>query len=231
MAAFRFKQFSVEQDDVAMKVGTDGVLIGAWVNCADAVRVLDIGTGTGLIALMVAQRSDAQGIVGIDIDSAAAVCAARNFAASPWSERLSAHQKAAQEYDGEKFDLILSNPPYFVDSLLCPDDRRTTARHTTELTFEQLDSAVCRLLSESGRFALILPTEQMEKYMALTALKVVRRCDVVSVVGGVVKRVMAEFAFDFEGVPATETITIEKGRRGDYCEQYIELTKEFYLKF
>ncbi|MBQ5700671.1 MAG: methyltransferase [Alistipes sp.] len=231
MAAFRFKQFSVEQDDVAMKVGTDGVLIGAWVNCADAVRVLDIGTGTGLIALMVAQRSDAQSIVGIDIDSAAAVCAARNFAASPWSERLSAHQKAAQEYDGEKFDLILSNPPYFVDSLLCPDDRRTTARHTTELTFEQLDSAVCRLLSESGRFALILPTEQMEKYMALTALKVVRRCDVVSVVGGVVKRVMAEFAFDFEGVPATETITIEKGRRGDYCEQYIELTKEFYLKF
>ena len=231
MAAFRFKQFSVEQDDVAMKVGTDGVLIGAWVNCADAVRVLDIGTGTGLIALMVAQRSDAQSIVGIDIDSAAAVCAAKNFAASPWSERLSAHQKAAQEYDGEKFDLILSNPPYFVDSLLCPDDRRTTARHTTELTFEQLDSAVCRLLSESGRFALILPTEQMEKYMALTALKVVRRCDVVSVVGGVVKRVMAEFAFDFEGVPATETITIEKGRRGDYCEQYIELTKEFYLKF
>lgn len=231
MAAFRFKQFSVEQDDVAMKVGTDGVLIGAWVNCADAVRVLDIGTGTGLIALMVAQRSDAQSIVGIDIDSAAAVCAARNFAASPWSERLSAHQKAAQEYDGEKFDLILSNPPYFVDSLLCPDDRRTTARHTTELTFEQLDSAVCRLLSESGRFALILPTEQMEKYMALTALKVVRRCDVISVVGGVVKRVMAEFAFDFEGVPATETITIEKGRRGDYCEQYIELTKEFYLKF
>ena len=231
MAAFRFKQFSVEQDDVAMKVGTDGVLIGAWVNCADAVRVLDIGTGTGLIALMVAQRSDAQSIVGIDIDSAAAVCAAQNFAASPWSERLSAHQKAAQEYDGEKFDLILSNPPYFVDSLLCPDDRRTTARHTTELTFEQLDSAVCRLLSESGRFALILPTEQMEKYMALTALKVVRRCDVVSVVGGVVKRVMAEFAFDFEGVPATETITIEKGRRGDYCEQYIELTKEFYLKF
>ena len=231
MTAFRFKQFSVEQEQVAMKVGTDGVLLGAWTNCADANRVLDIGTGTGLIALMIAQRSDAQRIVGIDIDSAAAVCAAQNFAASPWGNRLEAVQVPVQEYIGEKFDLILSNPPYFVDSLLCPDSRRTTARHTTELTFEQLDNAVCRLLAPTGRFALILPTEQMERYISHSSLKLVRRCDVISVVGGAVKRVMAEFVFDFEGAPTIETITIENGRRGDYCEQYIELTKDFYLKF
>ena len=118
MAAFRFKQFAVEQDDVAMKVGTDGVLLGAWADCSNVKSVLDIGTGTGLIALMVAQRSGAQRVVGIDIDSSAAACAAKNFAYSPWSATLKAVQSSAQEFVDEKFDLILSNHPYFDDSLL-----------------------------------------------------------------------------------------------------------------
>lgn len=230
MAAFRFKQFAVEQDDVAMKVGTDGVLLGAWANCAGAKRVLDIGTGTGVIALMVAQRIEAQSVVGIDIDDSAAACAAQNFACSPWSATLKSVQSSAQEFEDEKFDLILSNPPYFVDSLLCPDSKRTTARHTTELTFEQLDNAVCRLLDSRGRFAMILPVEQMESYISMTKLHLVRRCDVCPVVGGAVKRVMAEFAFEPSEVVA-ESIAIENGRRGDYCEQYVALTKDFYLKF
>ena len=230
MAAFRFKQFAVEQDDVAMKVGTDGVLLGAWADCSNVNRVLDIGTGTGLIALMIAQRGEAQEVVGIDIDDSAAACAAQNFASSPWSVILKSVKSSAQEYVDEKFDLILSNPPYFVDSLLCPDSKRTTARHTTDLTFEELDNAVCRLLDRRGRFAMILPVEQMESYIAMTKLHLVRRCDVYPVVGGAVKRVMAEFAFE----PAelvVESIAIEKGRRGDYCEQYVALTKDFYLKF
>ena len=230
MAAFRFKRFAVEQDGVAMKVGTDGVLLGAWADCSTAKRVLDIGTGTGVIALMIAQRSDAERVVGIDIDAAAAECAAANFAASPWSDTLEAVQISAQEFTGEKFDLILSKPPYFVDSLLCPDSQRTTARHTTELTFEQLDKAVCRLMSSNGKFALILPTEQMERYIGLTSLNLVRRCDVHPVEGGAVKRVMAEFAFELQDV-VTESIAIERGRRGDYTEQYVTLTKDFYLKF
>ena len=230
MAAFRFKRFAVEQDGVAMKVGTDGVLLGAWADCSTAKRVVDIGTGTGVIALMIAQRSDAERVVGIDIDAAAAECAAANFAASPWSDTLEAVQISAQEFTGEKFDLILSNPPYFVDSLLCPDSQRTTARHTTELTFEQLDKAVCRLMSSNGKFALILPTEQMERYIGLTSLNLVRRCDVHPVEGGAVKRVMAEFAFELQDV-VTESIAIERGRRGDYTEQYVTLTKDFYLKF
>ena len=212
-----------------MKVGTDGVLLGAWADCSTAKRVLDIGTGTGVIALMIAQRSDAERVVGIDIDAAAAECAAANFAASPWSDTLEAVQISAQEFTGEKFDLILSNPPYFVDSLLCPDSQRTTARHTTELTFEQLDKAVCRLMSSNGKFALILPTEQMERYIGLTSLNLVRRCDVHPVEGGAVKRVMAEFAFELQEV-VTESIAIERGRRGDYTEQYVALTKDFYLK-
>lgn len=232
MGAFRFKQFAVEQDSVAMKVGTDGVLLGAWAECGEARRVLDIGTGTGLIALMIAQRSDAQSIVGIDIDAAAVECAASNFENSPWSERLTAIKSSAQEYGDGTFDLIVSNPPYFVDSLLCPDSRRTVARHTTELTFEQLDSSVCRLLDrERGRFALILPTEQMESYLAKTKLKVVRRCDVYPLPERAVKRVMVELSFDGVQSATTESLVIENGARGDFSDQYRALTADFYLKF
>ena len=231
MAAFRFKQFAVEQDGVAMKVGTDGVLLGAWADCSKAKRVLDIGTGTGVIALMIAQRSDAQSIVGIDIDDSAAACAAQNFACSPWSTTLRAEQSSAQEFDDEQFDFIISNPPYFVDSLLCPDSQRTTARHTTDLTFEDLDKAVCRLLDKGGKFALILPVEQMERYISMTRLHLVRRCDVYPVVGGQVKRVMAEFAFENRADVVVENLAIERGQRGDYTEQYVALTKDFYLKF
>lgn len=231
MAAFRFKQFAVEQDGVAMKVGTDGVLLGAWADCSKAKRVLDIGTGTGVIALMIAQRSDAQSIVGIDIDDSAAACAAHNFAFSPWSTTLRAEQSSVQEFAGEKFDLIISNPPYFVDSLLCPDSQRTTARHTTSLTFEDLDKAVCRLLNKGGKFALILPVEQMERYISMTQLHLVRRCDVYPVVGGQVKRVMAEFAFEKGTDVVVENLAIERGQRGNYTEQYMDLTKDFYLKF
>ena len=231
MGTFRFKQFTVNQDGAAMKVGTDGVLLGAWAGCTEVDSVLDIGTGTGVIALMLAQRSSARHIVGVDIDSVAVECAAANFAASPWAERLVAVESSVQEFGGEKFDLIVSNPPYFVDSLLPPDAQRTVARHTTELTFEALDEAVCRLLADGGRFALILPTEQMEHYLAVTRLHLVRRCDVITLLGGAVKRVMAEFSAVAVDDVVVESIVIENGARGDYNSQYRELTKDFYLKF
>ena len=230
MSEFRFKQFAVEQGDVAMKVGTDGVLLGAWCATDGAERILDIGTGTGVIALMMAQRSAATQIVGIDIDSGAAARAAQNFTASPWSSRLEAQCCAVQEFDDEKFDLIVSNPPYFTDSLLCPDARRTTARHTTELTFKELDSAVCRLLAPQGRFALILPTEQMEAYLELSALKVVRRCAVSSTPMGAVKRVMAELAFDNQAI-CEQSLSIYTDTPPEYSAEYREVTKDFYLKF
>ena len=110
--SFQFKQFAVNQTDVAMKVGTDGVLLGAWVDVAKVERVLDIGTGTGVIALMMAQRSEAQTIVGVDIDLQATQCAAMNFNDSPWADRLQALHTSVQEYDGGTFDLVISNPPY-----------------------------------------------------------------------------------------------------------------------
>ena len=232
MGGFRFKQFAVEQDDVAMKVGTDGVLLGAWANCNNAKRILDIGTGTGLIALMLAQRNAEAEIHAVEIDETAAKRARANFDMSPWAERLTVKNCAVQEYaPSEKFDLIISNPPYFVDSLQCPDAKRTTARHTQDLTFEELDKAVCRLLTNGGRFALILPTTEFEKYQSITKLHLVRRCDVYPKYGAAVKRVMAEFAKLEVATPTLENITIERGDRGDYTDEYRTLTKDFYLKF
>ena len=132
MSGFRFKQFAVEQDDVAMKVGTDGVLLGAWADCNGAKRILDIGTGTGVIALMLAQRNAEAEVQAVEIDETATRRARSNFDLSPWAERLTVENCAVQEFaPAEKFDLIVSNPPYFVDSLLPPDAKRSTARHTT----------------------------------------------------------------------------------------------------
>ena len=232
MAGFRFKQFTVEQEDVAMKVGTDGVLLGAWADCEEAKRILDIGTGTGVIALQMAQRNSEAQIQTVEIDEAAAKRARSNFDNSPWAERLEVEQTAVQAFNpAEKFDLIISNPPYFVDSLLPPDAKRSTARHTHDLTFEELDVAVARLLANDGKFALILPVAEFEKYLTLTQLHLARRCDVCPIEGGAVKRVMGEFAKQKPTEIKRENISIEKGRRGDYCDSYRALTKDFYLKF
>lgn len=232
MSSFKFKQFAVEQEDVAMKVGTDGVLLGAWARCVGARRILDIGTGTGVIALQMAQRNPVAQVQAVEIDEVAAKRARANFDMSPWAERLEVVQTAVQEFEPtEKFDLIISNPPYFIDSLLPPDAKRSTARHTHDLTFEELDKAVCRLLAEEGRFALILPETEFERYIALTHLHLVRRCDVQSVVGGTVKRVMGEFSKHKPVEVERETLAIEVEQRGEFSEEYRTLTKDFYLKF
>ena len=232
MGGFRFKQFAVEQDDVAMKVGTDGVLLGAWAACDGAKRILDIGTGTGVIALMLAQRNTEAHIQAVEIDETATQRARSNFDMSPWAERLDVECCAVQAFNpAEKFDLIISNPPYFVDSLLPPDAKRSTARHTHDLSFEELDKAVCRLLADDGRFALILPTAEFDKYLTITQLYLVRRCDVYPKTDADIKRVMAEFAKHEILDAKHETITIEQDKRGDYTDEYRTLTKDFYLKF
>lgn len=231
-SVFRFKQFAIDQSGVPMKVGTDGVLLGAWVRIDGTEhRILDIGTGTGVIALMAAQRSTAEHIVGIDVESVSAERAQANFEASPWRERLQAECVTVQEYGAGPFDLIVSNPPYFVDSLLPPDDGRSRARHTASLPFGELDEAICRLLAPQGRAALILPPAEMERFAALARLKMLRRCDVRSVPNGEVKRVMAEFAHSAVGKCDCQSLTIETVRRGEFSEEYRRLTKDFYLKF
>ena len=232
MSGFRFKQFAVEQEDVAMKVGTDGVLLGAWADCEGAERILDIGTGTGVIALQMAQRNSEAQIQAVEIDEAAARRARANFDNSPWAERLTVEQTAVQEFEpSEKFDLIVSNPPYFVDSLLPPDAKRSTARHTHDLSFEELDNAAARLLADNGKFALILPITEFERYLTITQLHLVRRCNVYPIDGGAVKRVMGEFTKHSATETKHENIAIERGKRGDYTDEYRALTKDFYLKF
>ena len=157
MTGFRFKQFEILQDRCAMKVGTDGVLLGAWAS--GGTRILDIGCGTGLIALMMAQRFPAAQVVGIDIDEEACGQARENVTASPFGDRIDVAHCRLQDYSGEEFDAIVSNPPFFLNSLKNPDSKRAMARHADTLPFRDLWQGVKRLLSENGIFSVVLPSD------------------------------------------------------------------------
>ena len=202
---FQFKHFSIRQDRCPMKVGTDGVLLGALADAgADARRILDVGTGTGLIALMLAQRTAALPgvrITGVDVDDVSQAC--ENAAASPWAARVEFVQCPVQEYrPGERFDRIVSNPPYFVDSLTCPDAGRTTARHAVTLRYGELCAAVVRLLAPGGRFAVILPTAEAARFLAECRGRLVlcRRTDVRTTPRREARRALMEFRL-FDAVP------------------------------
>lgn len=219
-----------------MKVGTDGVLLGAWARLEPSQRrILDIGTGTGLIALMAAQRTEAWGaeIAGVEIDAGAAEDARDNFEDSEWSARVSVVECPIQEFHPEeKFDHILSNPPYFVASLLSPNESRTTARHTTSLTFEELAAAAARLLSPDGRLSLVLPYDavgDMTLAAARSGLFLARRADVRTKHTAEPKRSLLEYRFEPRPTLRTDLTIHIAG--GDYSEEYRILTKDFYLNF
>ena len=160
---FTFKQFTIRHDRCAMKVGTDGVLLGAWTNVNHSHRLLDIGTGTGLIALMLAQRCPQAFITAIDIDAEAVEQARENTLSSPWKDRVEVLLQDICTFPAnQQFDTIVSNPPYFIDSLKCPDNQRNTARHTDTLDAARLLESVARLLTDDGRFSIILPAEQTD---------------------------------------------------------------------
>ncbi len=189
-----------------MKVGTDGVLLGAWASVQPSDRrILDIGTGTGLIALMMAQRAAQAHVTGIDVEEVAEARA--NADASPWGARIRIERTAVQQFGPqERFDLIVSNPPFFVDSLTCPDAGRTTARHAVLLPFEALRDAVVRLLAPQGRFAVILPVDGAAHFVELChgLLRPVRRTDVRTTPRRPVKRVLLEFVAEKAGPPLPE---------------------------
>jgi tRNA1Val (adenine37-N6)-methyltransferase len=167
---FSFKQFSLAQDRCAMKVGTDGVALGAWTPVAGVRRILDIGTGTGLIALMLAQRSEPQcQIVAVELDADAAAQAAENVAHSPWSQRIQVVAAAIQDLQAEPFDLIVSNPPFFVHGQPFACSARQQARHTSTLSHVELLQHALRLMTPSGRMALVLPIGEAERFMDLAA--------------------------------------------------------------
>ncbi|MBK8339943.1 MAG: methyltransferase [Flavobacteriales bacterium] len=165
-AEFRFKQFTVQQDRCSMKVSTDGVLFGAWADYANAKRILDIGTGTGLLALIAAQRNTEAWIDALEIDDDAAAQAAENVAASPWADRIRVHRADARRvHAGDPYDLILCNPPYYSGYSASPDARIGLAKHSGELTFPELIDAVGKHLAPTGRLAVIIPANREKQFL------------------------------------------------------------------
>ena len=252
---FRFKQFTVWHDRCAMKVGTDGVLLGAWCplpitqyplpnsaasNSPQGVlypRILDIGTGSGLIALMIAQRLHLKGdmfsVLGIDIDRDAVAQSSINFQQSPWADSLTSQACRLQDMPAEQaFDLIVSNPPYFQDSLKNPNAQRATARHTDTLSYAELIAHSARLLQEDGILALVLPIEAEQEILTLAAdhgLHPTHITYVHSKPGKPAKRLLIALSpISNNQYPITDTMYIES-ENAPRSDEYKELTKDFYL--
>ena len=232
--SFRFKQFTIQQDRCALKVGTDGVLFGAWVNYTGAKRILDVGTGTGVLALIAAQRAPNASVDAVEIDDAAAEQAAENAAASPWADRVRVHRMDVRRMKtSEPFDLIICNPPYYAGYSTAADQRVGVAKHSDELLFPDLAQAVDRLLSPDGRFAVIIPLNR-EKHLVrearLSGLIPIRRCVVKYVAHRPAKRVLLEF--DRAGaVVLEEALTIENTGPFDYTPEYRALISDLMLNF
>ena len=231
---FKFKQFTVNHDKCAMKVGVDGVTLGAWADVSSAKKVLDVGCGSGLISLMVAQRCNAQ-IIAIDIDSQSIIQAAENVDNSPWKDRIKTQPISLQEYarvTSDRFDVIISNPPYFINSLKNPSQSRTTARHTDTLSHEDLLKCSRKLLHPDGKLCLILPEEEGNasietgKEIGLFCSKKVR---IFPNVSKPTKRLLFEFLLT-ETECEENNLTIETDNRNQYTSEYTDLVKDFYLK-
>ena len=231
--SFKFRQFTIHQDRCAMKVGTDGTLLGAWASAPDgACRILDIGTGTGLIALMMAQRFPEASVIGIDIDSEAVLQASENANSSPFSSRVSFQQMDVNEFESAPFDAIVSNPPYFMSSLECPDMKRTMARHTSSLSYSELMKAAYRLLNDTGRFSLIIPSEFSKQIVSeafLNGFNMSRKYDIKTTPKKLPKRCLLEFIkcpvnqLDIKNY----SILDENAERSEW---YHNLVKYFYIK-
>lgn len=248
---FSFKQFAIHQDRCAMKVGTDGVLLGVLApvlptdmmvafsdGCENAYKILDIGTGTGLVAIMLAQRTEGKAeITAVEIDSDATEQARENASKTPW--KIDVYNSSIQEFACEstqKFDLIVSNPPFFVNSLKAPEKSRNTARHTDTLSFEDLVISAEKLLSNEGRFTVIIPVQsecdfiKVANAQNLVAETIVR---VVPKVGKEAKRSVITFVRKQEKSHCNINITelvIETENRHCYSDEFKRLTADFYLK-
>lgn len=231
---FRFKHFAIDDERCAMKVGTDGVLLGAWADVESDTQILDLGTGSGIVALMTAQRNDKARIVALDIDSDAVAVARTNADNTPWRDRITTICADVAEYNTDtKYDHIISNPPYFTESTHSPTLKRDMARSVSSLPFEVLVSSAERLLRRGGRLTVILPTDSAALFrcVAFERLWLRRIATVTTVEGEVPKRELMEFELtDTPLMPRSEELLIQY-RGGDYSEKYRALTKDFYLNF
>ncbi len=227
---FRFKQFSVRHDRCAMKVGTDGVLLGAW-GSVEGKRILDIGTGTGLIALMAAQRNPEADVLGIDIDESAVAQARGNVAESPFNRRIECILQDVLTFEPEApFDAILCNPPFFTEDTLPNNRSRALARNNKCLPFPQLIKKVAVLLAENGTFSLIVPSGLAQEIVGLcmeNGLHLIRRCQIHTTARKPPRRTLLEFSRQNRSCEMlTLRLVADDGTRS---QQYQELTKDFYL--
>lgn len=232
---FTFKEFSVNQDRCAMKIGTDGVLLGAWTSISNnPYSILDIGAGTGILSLMLAQRCHAETIEAIEIDDAAFEQAADNFENSPWGDRLFCYHAGFNEFVDEideKYDLIISNPPFYSENYKSENPQRDLARFTDALPFEHLLYGTAKLLDNNGIASFIIPFSEEENFINLAEKVGLLPCRITRVKGSdtsEIKRSLMEFSFIKTNTNTSELI-IETGRH-QYTEDYINLTKDFYLK-
>jgi tRNA1Val (adenine37-N6)-methyltransferase len=236
-SSFVFKQFTIKQDKCAMKVGTDAVVLGAWIKPNGSKSILDVGTGTGIIALMLAQKSQAQ-IEAIDIDESSFEQACQNISESPFATQIhvihSSFQDFSDKHKDKKFDLIVTNPPYFEQSLKSSHEQRSYARHADYLPFEDLLTGVKKLLSNKGKFCLILPTLEAEKFRELAEKKGLFLSKLLRVKSKADKDHAKRYVMQFEFVPtefSEETLIIENTDRHNYTDAYKQLTKDYYLNF
>ena len=232
---FKFKQFTIDQDRCAMKIGTDAVLLGAWTSVnQEPFSVLDIGAGSGVIALILAQRSNAELIDAIEIDDDAYEQCTENFKNSSWNDRLFCYHTSLKEFTEEiedKYDLIVSNPPFYSDDYKSDDKQRALARFEDALPFSHLLESVSNLLSKNGVFSVVLPFKEEEKFIALATESRLFSNSILRVKGNPsseIKRSLMQFSFTECEVEIDELII--ETERHQYTQDYINLTKDFYLK-
>ncbi|OOF71281.1 tRNA1(Val) (adenine(37)-N6)-methyltransferase [Rodentibacter caecimuris] len=232
MGGFTFKQFHINQENCAMKVGTDGILLGAWTTINQAKHILDMGTGTGLIALMLAQRSTSNcRIQAIELDPAAARQAKQNVQNSKWKEKIQVIQQDIYQFSlrcRTKFDLIVANPPYFQQGIPCSHEERNQARYMRQCHSKWLEwAASC--LNEEGIISFILPIEAAKTLQKSTALYCVKQTEVITKLGKAPQRMLLSFSQKPSEIQQDQLIIYDE--KNCYHADFIHLTKAFYLKF
>ncbi|MCT3922444.1 methyltransferase [Elizabethkingia anophelis] len=229
MKPFVFKQFEILQDKEVFRVGSDGVVLGALCNGEGAVRALEVGCGTGLISLMLAQRFSSAVFDALDINTKAVEIAGQNFSNSPFANRLNVVEINYNDFESvEKYDLIVSNPPYFESD----SSKDLIARHQVLLSFQQLIYKSARLISDTGILSVIIPCDDAENFITIAEdnnLHLIRKIDIYGIKGGKLKRNILEFSRKLSEL-VLEELVLEKEKR-IYSDEYRELTKDFHPMF
>lgn len=232
---FRFKEFEVTQNRCAMKIGTDGVLLGAWANLEhQPFAILDIGSGTGVIALMLAQRSNAEVVDALEIDEDAYEQSVENFENSPWGDRLFCYHASLEEFADEiddTYDLIVSNPPFYSENYKTDNSKRDLARFEDAMPFTHLLESASKLLSETGKFIVIIPFKEEENFIKLASNFNLFSNRILHIKGNPnseIKRSLLEFSFSNSEINIDELII--ETERHQYTQDYVNLTQDFYLK-